>query len=73
MYRFSHTCKIQAKMLSLISNVIQKLGLSNEDLYQIAGVCARYLDCRQPVSLQFVSINNLFISGFIQCMLLCQL
>ena len=65
MYRFSHTCKIQTKMLNLISNAIQKLGLPNEDLWQIAGVCARYLDCRQPLSLQFVSINDLFVSGLI--------
>ena len=62
MYRFSPTCKVQTRVLRLIGNVVQRLGLSHEDLWQIASACYGYLDCRQPLEIQIVSKNGLLIS-----------
>ena len=58
MYRFSPTCKIQARILRVISIVVQRLCLSNEDLWQIASACCGYLDCRQPLEIQIVSVDG---------------
>ena len=61
MYRFSPTCKVQTRILRLIGNVVQRLGLSHEDLWKIASACYGYLDCRQPLEIQIVSKNGFFV------------
>ena len=57
MYRFSHNCKLQLKVIDLIGNMVPNLEFSGDDLGKSAVACSLYLDCRQPPLLQEVRIS----------------
>ena len=54
-YKHSHACKLQAKLIDVIGNVVSHLELGDEDLCRTALSCAAYLNARQPLLLQNVS------------------
>eukprot|EP00794_Sanderia_malayensis_P005518 gene5518-6203_t len=57
LYKFSHACKLQGKLISLIGSMVVQLELTDKDLAIAATCCSAYLDCRQPQSLQNAAVS----------------